>query len=83
MHNGPLLHLSDLLMPATILMMNMGSRSVAQEILRLETLITNIEYLLMLPGVSEEQKQRLRPLLMETHAELMSKYDIFELRHSA
>ena len=70
-------------MPAKILTMNTGHRSVAQEILQLETLITNIEYLLMMQGVSEEQKRRLRPLLMEAHAELMSKYDIFELPYSA
>ncbi len=70
-------------MPAKILTMNHGHRSVAQEILQLETLITNIEYLLMMQGVSDEQKRRLRPLLMEAHAELMSKYDIFELPCSA
>ena len=83
MHNGPILHSSDLPMPAKILTMNHEYRSVAQEILQLETLITNIEYLLMMQGVSDEQRLRLRPLLMEAHAELMSKYDIFELPQSA
>jgi hypothetical protein len=70
-------------MPVKMLTMNHGYRSVAQEILQLETLITNIEYLLMMPGVSEEQRRRLRPLLIEANAELMSKYDIFELPQSA
>lgn len=80
---APILHSSDFLMPANILTMNHGHGSIVQEILRLETLITNIEYLLTMPGVSDDQKRRLGPLLMEAQAELMDTHDIFELPCSA
>jgi tRNA(Ile)-lysidine synthase TilS/MesJ len=70
-------------MPAKILMMNYGHGRTTQQIPQLETLITNIEYLLMMPEVTEAQRQRLRPLLMETQAELMETYDIFELPYGA
>lgn len=65
-------------MTAKILAMNNGNRNVADKMMKLETLIANIEYLLMMPGVTEAQKQRLRPLLVEAQAELMMTYDIFE-----
>jgi hypothetical protein len=69
-------------MPAKILKMNRRHRNVAQEILQLETRIGNIEYLLTMQGVTEEQKRRLRPILLQSQAELMAIYDILEA-HSA
>lgn len=66
-----------------ILTMNNDRRSVTQQIVNLETLVTNIEYLLMMPEVTEAQRQRLRPLLMEAQAQLMESYDAFELPYSA
>jgi hypothetical protein len=80
---APILHSSDFLMPANILTMNHGHGSIVQEILRLETLITNIEYLLTMPEVSDDQKRRLRPRLMEAQAELTDTYNNLELPCSA
>ena len=70
-------------MTSKILTMNNQRRSVTQQIVSLETLVTNIEYLLMMPEVTEAQRQRLRPLLMEAQAQLMESYDVFELPYSA
>ncbi len=70
-------------MPAKLLTMSMGRGGATEQIIRLETRIINIEYLLRLPGVSEEQKTRLLPLLVEAETELLSTYDIFELPLSA
>lgn len=70
-------------MPAKLLTMDMGRGGVTEQIIRLETRIINIEYLLRLSGVSEEQKTRLLPLLVEAETELLSTYEIFELPLSA
>jgi len=70
-------------MPAKLVTMKIGSGWATDQIIRLETRIVNIEYLLRLPGVSEEQKTRLMPLLIEAETELLSAYDIFELPLSA
>jgi hypothetical protein len=70
-------------MPAKILAMNNDNRSVTEELVYLETLVTNIEYLLMMPEVTEAQRQRLRPLLVEAQAELMMTYDTFEVPRCA
>ena len=70
-------------MPAKLVTMKIGSGGATDQIIRLETRIVNIEYLLRLPGVSEEQKTRLMPLLIEAETELLSAYDIFELPLSA
>jgi hypothetical protein len=48
-------------------------------IIRLETRLVNIQYLLVLPDVTEAQKQQLRPLFLRTEAELTEIYDAIGL----
>ena len=43
-------------------------------IIQLETRLINIQYLLVLPEVTEAQKQQLRPLFLRTEAELTEIY---------
>lgn len=48
-------------------------------IIQLETRLINIQYLLVLPEVTEAQKQQLRPLFLRTEAELTEVYDAIGL----
>jgi hypothetical protein len=66
-------------MPAQKYLPGELNRTLACEIIKLETRLVNIQYLLALPDVTEAQKQQLRPLFLRTEAELTDIYDAIGL----